>query len=258
MQHQREYLVGIKSINSQIMSLVPANPNIVALLPMKAHSQRVSGKNFKHFAGKPLFRWIVDSLMGVECIKKIVINTDAREILAQHGLVAGGKIFIRDRKDELQGDMISMNRILEDDIQAVSADLYLMTHTTNPLLSSATINCAIRSLTNCSDKDSLFSVNRVQTRFYREDASPVNHDPDNLLRTQDLEPWFEENSSLYLFTKDSFNASNARIGKKPLVFPTPLLESIDIDTQETWCLAEMVALSRSMIHSSTADTIRAT
>jgi CMP-N-acetylneuraminic acid synthetase len=36
---------------------------IVALLPMKANSQRVKGKNFRMLHGKPLFRWILDSLL---------------------------------------------------------------------------------------------------------------------------------------------------------------------------------------------------
>ena len=52
---------------------------------MKAHSERVSGKNFRSFAGKPLFRWILDVLLEVDAISEIVINTDARNILAEHG-----------------------------------------------------------------------------------------------------------------------------------------------------------------------------
>ena len=38
---------------------------IVALLPMKANSERVVGKNFRDFNGKPLFRWILDTLLSV-------------------------------------------------------------------------------------------------------------------------------------------------------------------------------------------------
>jgi CMP-N-acetylneuraminic acid synthetase len=82
--------------------------------------------------------------------------------------------------------------------------------------------------------DSLFTVDKIQTRFYREDCSAVNHDPDNLLRTQDLEPWFEENSNLYIFTKVAFAKTNARIGVKPMMFVTPKFESIDIDTPDDW------------------------
>ena len=68
----------------------------IALVPMKATSERGSGKNFKNLAGKPLFRWILDSLMDVSSIDKIVINTDAREILAENGLVENDRIIIRD------------------------------------------------------------------------------------------------------------------------------------------------------------------
>eukprot|EP00438_Fugacium_kawagutii_P011497 Skav204694 [mRNA] locus=scaffold7486:27538:27780:+ [translate_table: standard] len=72
--------------------------------------------------------------------------------------------------------------------------------------------------------------------------SPVNHDPDNLVRTQDLEPWFEENSNLFIFNSESFSKTNARIGAKPAMYETPPLESIDIDTADQWMLAEAVAL----------------
>ena len=76
----------------------------IALLPMKAHSERVSGKNFKSLAGKPLFKWILDSLLAVKEIDQIIINTDARDILADHGLTTGGRILIRDRRREICGD----------------------------------------------------------------------------------------------------------------------------------------------------------
>ena len=210
---------------------------------MKAHSARVSGKNFRPFAGKPLFRWILDTLLSIEEIDQIVINTDAREILAEHGLVSGGKVLVRERKPELCGDFVSMNLVLADDIANVPADTYLMTHTTNPLLSAASIRQAIAEFheKQVGGADSLFSVNRFQTRFYRQDGSPINHDPQNLIRTQDLEPWFEENSNLYIFTRQSFAATNARIGKRPVLFETRRLESADIDDQEGWEAAEVIA-----------------
>ena len=155
--------------------------DLVALLPMKANSERVKGKNFREFAGKPLFRWILNTLLDVDEIDCIVINTDARSILAEHGLVETNRIMIRDRKADLCGDRVSMNMIIEDDINNVKADTYLMTHTTNPLLSSSTIRSALNAYSNGleSDKDSLFTVNKFQTRFYRENGDPVNHDPNN-------------------------------------------------------------------------------
>jgi len=217
---------------------------IVALLPMKANSKRVKGKNFKSLYNKPLFEWILDSLTSLPQISKVVINTDARDILAANQLVDSERVEIRDRKPEICGDFVSMNLVIADDIANVPADVYLMTHTTNPLLSAATIQKALQQFLDARENgsaDSLFTVNRFQTRFYRQDGTAINHDPNNLIRTQDLEPWYEENSNLYIFTAESFAATGARIGKKPILFETPRLESIDIDDQIDWDLAESVA-----------------
>jgi CMP-N-acetylneuraminic acid synthetase len=217
---------------------------IVALLPMKANSVRVKGKNFRDFCGKPLFRWILDTLLQVEEIDQIIINTDARHILAENGLVDTNRITIRDRKPEICGDHVSMNLVLADDVANVPADMYLMTHTTNPLMSADTIRKAIAAFIEAKaagTADSLFTVDKVQTRFYRADCSPVNHDPDNLIPTQNLEPWFEENSNLYLFTADSFAKTKARIGKQPMMYEGPYFESIDIDTPADWDFAVVAA-----------------
>jgi CMP-N-acetylneuraminic acid synthetase len=204
----------------------------------------VPEKNFRPLAGKPLVRWILDELLSLTELAQIVINTDARAELAGVGVVDAERIRIRNRKAELCGDRVSMNRILEDDIAAAPSDLYLMTHTTNPLLTAATMRAAMTKLSASPSADSLFSVNHVQARFYRADGSAVNHDPATLARTQDLEPWYEENSCLYLFTASSFAATRARIGRHPVLFETPPLESVDIDEMHHWTIAEALLTQR--------------
>lgn len=216
---------------------------VVALLPMKANSERVKGKNFRDFGGKPLFRWMLDTLKSVSMIDTVVINTDAREILAENGLIDGERIIIRDRKSEICGDFVSMNVIINDDILNIDADIFLMTHTTNPLLSKESVEAAIsqfKDALNHGTANSLFTVNKVQERFYDSSAKALNHDPENLVRTQDLEPWYQENSNLYLFTKEGFKSTNARIGSKPMMLETPPFESTDIDTPDDWDLAEVM------------------
>ncbi len=214
---------------------------ITCLLPMKAHSSRVPGKNFKPIAGKPLFQWILDSLLQVELVSKVVINTDARPQLIAAGLIESERVVIRERKPELCGDEVSMNLVLSDDIAAYGPGDYLMTHTTNPLLGPDTIRDCIEQYFSEQDKfDSLFTVNRHQTRFYRQDASAINHDPNNLIPTQDLEPYFEENSCLYVFSADSFYKTQARIGLHPQLREIKKTEAVDIDEQSDWVLADIL------------------
>ena len=216
---------------------------IVALLPMKANSERVKGKNFKNFGGKPLFRWVLDTLLSVAEVDLIVINTDARHILAEYGLTDNDRILIRDRREEICGDLVSMNLIIEDDIKNIDSDIYLMTHTTNPFLSRHSVKSAIEKFqasVNAGVADSLFTVNKVQDRFYDVDVQPINHDPKNLIRTQDLDPWYQENSNLYLFSKESFIRTAARIGEIPTMLETAPYESTDIDTPDDWELGEVM------------------
>lgn len=210
---------------------------VIALLPMKANSTRVPGKNFKDFCGKPLFKWILDSLLAVDEIDQVVINTDARDILIANGLKESERVVIRQRKSEICGDEVSMNVVLGDDVENLEADIYLMTHTTNPLLSSDTIRRALKQYNIALDAgaaDSLFTVNKIQTRFYTGNCEAINHDPDNLIPTQNLEPWYEENSNLYLFNRESFASTNARIGSIPTMMVSPALECSDIDTPDDW------------------------
>jgi CMP-N-acetylneuraminic acid synthetase len=217
---------------------------VVALLPIKGNSERVRGKNFRPFNGRPLFQWVLTALLDTPSIDLVVINTDARGMLAENGLCADKRVLVRDRKPEICGDFVSMNLVLADDVANVPGDAYVMTHATNPLLTSATIAKALdRYFEGISNgaADSLFTVNRFQTRFYRADGSPVNHDPTKLIRTQDLEPWYEENSNLYVFSCDSFAATSARIGKRPIMLEMNRAESQDIDDQEGWDIAEALA-----------------
>ena len=96
--------------------MVETTPRIVALLPMKANSERVKGKNFLEFCGKPLFKWMLDTLLEVTEIDSVIINTDAEHILAEFGVIDSDRISIRHRKAALCGDLVSMNLVVGDDV----------------------------------------------------------------------------------------------------------------------------------------------
>ncbi|MEM9741775.1 MAG: acylneuraminate cytidylyltransferase family protein [Pseudomonadota bacterium] len=213
---------------------------LTALLPMKGHSSRVPNKNFRPIAGRPLFEWILNTLIAAPFIDQVIINTDAADELRVSNLLTHAKVWLRDRPAELCGDEVSMNLIINDDLHSCDCEHFLMTHTTNPLISVATLEtAATQYFAGCeANFDSLFSVNEFRSRFYTEDGEPLNHDPNNLIPTQDLTPWYEENSCYYFFSTQSFRKTGARIGRRPQMHVTPKLESCDIDEWDDWHLAE--------------------
>lgn len=210
-----------------------------ALLPMKLNSERVPNKNFKEIAGRPLYQWMLETLLSSSFVDKIIINTDAPfqqfDNYSDHS-----RVHLRKRSQELCGDEVSMNLIIKNDIDSDEADNFIMTHSTNPLISKETLESAIETYikNKASGFDSLFSATKIHGRFYDVEAKAINHDPKKLIRTQDLQPYYLENSCLYIFSRQSFFNANARIGLRPLLYETPTIESIDIDTQAEWQIAE--------------------
>lgn len=195
---------------------------------MKGHSERVPNKNLKMIAGQPLCLWMLQTLLQVPELSSIIVNTDSEEIA--NTCQVSDKIVIHPRPQKLCGDFVSMNDIIGYDISQSTADIYLQTHSTNPLLEADTISKALSIyIKNLPECDSLFSVTALQTRLYDKNQQPINHDPNTLMRTQDLDPIYEENSNLYIFSGGSFHANNQRIGKNPYMYSIPAKEAIDID-----------------------------
>ena len=213
---------------------------IIALVPMRHHSQRVPGKNIRPLVNKPLFEYIIQTLLSCPEINQVVVDTDSNVI--QDALTQKyPKVKVLERPPYLRGDEISMNEILMYDTSQVQADFYLQTHSTNPLLSAATVRKAIQTfLTSYPAFDSLFSVTRLHTRLWDQLSRPINHNPAILLQTQDLPPVFEENSNLYIFTRESLVERRNRLGERPLMFEIDATEALDIDTELDFKIAEVM------------------
>ena len=203
---------------------------ISALVPMRHHSQRVPEKNFRLIAGKPLFHHILITLHDVPEIDDIFVDTDSPVI--RDGIKENfPQVNIIDRPEELRADDVSMNRIIAYDMSIIGADLYLQTHSTNPLLGAGTFSRAIQAFNeNRFEFDSLFSVTRLQTRLYDQEGRAINHNPGELIQTQDLEPLYEENSCIYLFTEAGLKENGHRIGLSPYLFEISAEEAWDIDS----------------------------
>jgi CMP-N-acetylneuraminic acid synthetase len=204
---------------------------LAALVPMRHHSQRVPGKNYRPLAGKPLFQHIIETLLAVPEIETVMVDTDSEPVMdgvrRQFPTVK-----LIQRPEHLRADDIPMNEILLHDTAQVKADFYLQTHSTNPLLKADTISRGIKIFFAEYPKyDSLFSVTRWQTRLYFQDGRAINHNPLELIQTQDLPPVYEENSCLYLFTRENLARKRHRIGDKPFMFEIDKSEAWDIDEE---------------------------
>ena len=213
---------------------------IAAIVPMRHSSERVPGKNYRDFAGKPLYHHVVNSLLRCDKIQEVVIDTDS-PIILEDAAKHFPQVTLLERPEHLRAGETPMNDVLLNTIRQVEADFYLQTHSTNPLLSPETVQKGVDLfLSQFPIYDSLFTVTRLQTRLWDSLARAVNHNPNILLRTQDLPPIYEENSCMYIFTKEILEQRHNRLGSRPYLFEMPAIEAQDIDVELDFQIAEFL------------------
>jgi len=217
---------------------------IAALVPMRHHSVRVPGKNYRLLAGKPLYQHILLTLLAVPEISQVVVDTDS-PVMSEGIRSEFPQVVVLERPEHLRADSMPMNEILLHDTAQIPADLYLQTHSTNPLVRPETFSRAIHLLLDqIPAYDSLFGVTRLQTRLWDQLARPINHNPAILLRTQDLPPVYEENSCVYIFSRQTLETRRNRLGERPLMFEIDAAEARDIDEELDFLIADLLLRHR--------------
>ena len=212
-------------------------PTIVGLLPMKHESKRVPNKNHRvFFEDKPMCYFVLKAMQDSKYISKILVDTDS-PVITEYLAKNFPEVVAMARPEHLLNDPPMTEILVHDTSCMPEADLFFQTHSTNPFLSTETIDGAIERFLSDEGRayDSLFSVNQHQTRLYDELGRAMNHNPNILLRTQDLPPVYEENSCMYVFPRDVLMSRHSRIGNRAMMYVMEnRTETVDIDTMEDW------------------------
>lgn len=207
----------------------------VAVVPMKLNNRRLPQKNTKSFTnGKPLCSYILSTLLKVSGIDEVYVycsNPDIKDFIPE------GVNYLK-RSESLDQDSTKMNEVLKCFAEDVPADIYVMTHTTAPFISSESIEKGLNAVLS-GEYDSSFAAKKLQD-FIWKDGKPFNYELNNIPRTQDLEPLFEETSGFYIYRSEVMTKLNRRIGDKPFITEVGEIESIDIDEPEDFEIADAV------------------
>jgi len=112
--------------------------SINCVIPCRAGSKRLKGKNKRMFCGKPLFCWTVELALSIEEIDKIIITTDDQDILlySYEHYNDFDNIYIHERTKELAQDDTPTWKVIEDLFEHKIIDLdsvIILLQVTSPL-----------------------------------------------------------------------------------------------------------------------------
>jgi CMP-N-acetylneuraminic acid synthetase len=201
-----------------------------AIVPIKKNSVRIPNKNFKLLNGKPLYKYILETLQNCRLVDKIFVDTDVKKNIDFEGVT------IINRPQQLRGDHVSVNRLIEHDLQFSESEYFIQTHVTNPFVTASTIDKAIKY--SMIKKKPVFGVTEIYGRLWTNDSIPLNHNPEVLERTQDLKPVLLDNSCFYVFSKSFFDRYKMRMNASSIAYPLGTAEYLDLDDDVDWRIAE--------------------
>lgn len=208
---------------------------IIAVVPMKLNNRRLPQKNTKCFTnGKPLCHYILSTLLTIKSIDEVYVycsNPNIKEFIPD------GVKYLK-RSPSLDQDTTKMNEVLQNFAKDVPADIYVMTHTTAPFIKAESIEKGLNAVIS-GEYDSSFAAKKLQD-FLWKDGEPFNYALNNIPRTQDLPPLYEETSGFYIYRSEVMTKLNRRIGDKPYIVEVGEIESVDIDEPEDFAIADSI------------------
>ena len=178
--------------------------------------------------------YILSTLLKINEIEEVYVycsNPDIKKYIPE------GVNYLK-RSEDLDQDSTKMNEVLQAFAREIPSDIYVMTHTTAPFIKSSSIKKGLEAVLS-GDFDSSFAVKKLQD-FLWKDGRPFNYELDNIPRTQDLPPLFEETSGFYIYKSNIITNLNRRIGQKPFLVEVGEIESIDIDEPEDFKIADAI------------------
>lgn len=207
----------------------------VAVVPMKLNNRRLPQKNTKSFTnGRPLCCYILSTLLTIDGIDEVYVYCSNPDI---KGFIPEGVKYIK-RSEVLDQDTTKMNEVLQCFAKDVPADIFVMTHTTAPFISKDSIEKGLRAVES-GEYDSSFAAKKVQD-FLWKDGVPFNYELNNIPRTQELPPLYEETSGFYIYRSDVMTKLNRRIGDRPFIVEVGEIEGVDIDEAEDFMIADAI------------------
>lgn len=209
----------------------------VAFVPIKLNNERLPGKNLKRFSdGTPLVRVMLDKLVALKgaCIDEVYCYCSSEEIVQY---LPEGVEWLQ-RPTFLDDKYCKGRAIYEEFVKTVDADVYILCHATAPFTTVEHIKECVQAVQSGAYSSS-FAGQKLQT-FLWKDGMPFNFDLSNPPRTQDMEAFYVENPSPYVFTKEVFEQFHARCGMKPYIVECDAFECVDVDNADDFELADAV------------------
>jgi len=216
---------------------------IVAMIPARLGSQRVSKKNLRLLHGKTLSQWVIDACIESNVFDDIFINSEST-VFQKIALDRGVRFY--QRPEHLSSNSASNDDFALDFFNAIECDVLVQVNPTSPFTSSDDLRSFVKMFKD-GKYQTLHTVKEEQIEGLYEN-SPLNFDPmKQMPPSQDLTPVKLFTSSIMAWEKENFRHNMEKSGcavyggdGKIGYYTVRGFGTIDIDNEFDFQLAEAI------------------
>lgn len=212
---------------------------VVSFIPIKLNNQRLPGKNTMILNGRPMCDYLFETISNINTIDEKYVYCSDEAIKPYIAPYKEKGLCFQKRDSYLDGIQVKGLEIIDRFISDVDADIYVLTHVTQPFTKGVSIEKALEKVVS-GEYDSAFSAVMLQDYMWMN-GKPLNYDVKNIVRTQDLKPIYMETGAFFIFRKEVFTEMGQRIGNRPFIYEIDQFEAVDVDTAEDFEFAKAVA-----------------
>lgn len=212
---------------------------IVSFIPIKLNNQRLPGKNTMTLNGRPLCDYLFETITRIDMIDEKYVFCSDEAICSYIDIYKNGNLSFLKRDKKLDGNEVKGLEIIDAFVKDIPADIYVLTHVTQPFTKAETMIKGIKKVAE-EGYDSAFSAIRLQDYMW-QNGKPMNYDPKDIIRTQDMDPIYMETGAFFIFRREVFTEYRQRIGVKPYICEVDHFEAIDIDDMDDFLFADAAA-----------------
>ncbi len=219
-------------------------------LPARSGSERVRNKNTRPFAGIPggLMQNKMQQLVRSGNIDEIILSTnDGKCIEIASEFTYDSRVRIIRRPESLCLSSTNLQDLIAYVPTVTDADYIVWGHVTTPLAGAEEYDEGISVFFDKLDEgyDSLIGVRELRNYLLDKTGKVVNNTtPLPWPRTQDLEPLYLINHTMFIASRSTYENDRNRIGRRPYLHQMDEIRSFDIDWEDDFAIAEALFMKR--------------
>ena len=206
---------------------------ITAVIPVRKGSQRIRNKNIKKFSDSTLLKIKIEQLKKIKSIDRVVVSSDCKDMLK---IASDSGVETHVREKYYASSAATNSEFFHNLALSINSEHLMYSPVTCPLVSRETY---LECIEKYQQSENVVTVAPVKHHLWL-DGKPLNYNIEESPNSQDLPDIYQITYGVCIISRENMIKFKNIVTSNPTFKVLNEIESLDIDTEFDFLLAEMI------------------